>query len=103
MHFKYATYPGPTPYSEADVREMEKVIVSMVKAENQDIKSKHDVARLLIDHCQLTLINVHSPPSTLQTDIKDSPLTQVTSSGMVTLWHLLLIIEYFMFDFVCMF
>ncbi len=83
IHVTYATYPGPPPprCSEADVREMEKVIMSMVKAENQDIKNKHDIARLLIDQCQLTLINVHSSSSTLQTDIKDSPLTQAIMHG----------------------
>lgn len=57
---------------------MEKAIVSMVKAENQDIKNKHDAARLLIDQCQLSLINVHSSSSLLQSEIKDAPNSQVS-------------------------
>ena len=64
-------------YSENDVRELEKAIVTMVRGENSDIKSKQDAARLCINQCQLVLINTYSPATLLQSEIKASPVTQV--------------------------
>ena len=77
----------PSCFSAADVKELEKAIVNMVRAENSDIKQKQDQARLHIHHCQLVLVNTHSP-SINTTDVKDSPLTQVSrlSSGWLALF-----------------
>lgn len=58
------------------MKELEKSVVSMVRAENADIKAKSDPARLLIQRCQLVVINTYAPmvhPS----EVKDSPLTEV--------------------------
>ena len=63
--------------SENDVKEIEKAIVTMVRGENSDVKSKQDAARLCINQCQLVLINAYSPATSLQSEIKASPVTQV--------------------------
>ena len=63
-------------HSAADVRELEKNMVSMVRNENADIKQKQDTARLPVQFSQLVIINTHAP--TVHTsDIKDAPLTSV--------------------------
>lgn len=62
--------------SDGDVKEMEKAIANLVKAENTDIKQKQDMARLHINQCQLVLVNTY-PLSNQNTSVKDSPLTQV--------------------------
>lgn len=67
------------------MKELEKSIVSMVRGENADIKAKNDPARLLIQRCQLVVINTYAPmvhPS----DIKDSPLAEVRSAFMMAVW-----------------
>ena len=66
----------PSPLSAADIKELEKNIVSMVRGENADVKSKNDHARLSIQHCQLAIINTFAP-MVHSSDITDSPLTQV--------------------------
>ena len=65
--------------SAADVKELEKAIVNLVRAENSDIKQKQDQARLHIHHCQLVLVNTYSQTASNPTEVKDSPLTQVTA------------------------
>ena len=62
--------------SDVDVKELEKAIVSLVKAENADIKQKQDMARLHIHHCQMVLVNAYNQGGS---NVKDSPLTQVGS------------------------
>eukprot|EP00731_Ephydatia_muelleri_P001374 Em0001g1374a len=61
--------------SAADVKELERAVTNTIKSENADIKQKMDSARLPIHHCQLVIINTHTPPL-LTSDIKDAPLTQ---------------------------
>ena len=66
-----------TTHSATDIKELEKGIISMVRSENADIKQKQDPARLIINHCQLVVVNTHMPGQHPPCDIKDSPLTQV--------------------------
>ena len=68
--------------SPGDVKELEKAIVSMVRAENADIKQKSDPARLQIQHCQLVVVHTHPSPPTAgapssSSEVKDCPLSQV--------------------------
>lgn len=70
--------------SPGDVKELEKAIVSMVRAENADIKQKSDPARLQIQHCQLVVVHTHPSPPTggapsSSSEVKDCPLSQVSS------------------------
>ena len=69
--------------SAADVKELEKAIVNLVRAENSDIKQKQDQARLHIHHCQLVLVNTYPQTANNPTEVKDSPLTQVTAESVV--------------------
>ena len=73
------SYKSFSLLSAADVKELEKAIVNLVRAENSDIKQKQDQARLHIHHCQLVLVNTYSQTANNPTEVKDSPLTQVTA------------------------
>ena len=65
------------------MKELEKAIVNLVRAENSDIKQKQDQARLHIHHCQLVLVNTYSQTANSPTEVKDSPLTQVTACSSI--------------------
>lgn len=77
VYLKYASFVHVrVNCSAADVKELERAVTNTIKSENADIKQKMDSARLPIHHCQLVIINTHTPPL-LNSDIKDAPLTQV--------------------------
>ena len=60
--------------SSSGIKDLEDILVRLVKSENSDIRQKGDPARLAIAQCQLVVVNSYTTPTS---DVKDAPLTQV--------------------------
>ena len=61
-------------YSSSDIKDLEDILVRLVRSENSDIRQKGDPARLAIAQCQLVVVNSYTTPTS---EIRDAPLTQV--------------------------
>jgi hypothetical protein len=99
------TSPGHTPpsnqgrlilfcslRSSSGIKDLEDILVRLVKSENSDIRQKGDPARLAIAQCQLVVVNSYTTPTS---DVKDAPLTQLSShvSSIVYSFPALLLVD----------
>jgi hypothetical protein len=68
----------------ADIKEVEKTSLNLLRAENLDIKQKHDPARLPIQKCEVVIVNVHG--SGAQCQITESPARNIASDVSISVY-----------------